>query len=63
MSQKFRMYMMYMAVQKSVTIREDQEEYVQDQHLNLSRFLQAKLDECIATGETEASNQNATGDT
>lgn len=32
-------------LQKSITIREDQEEYIKDIHLNLSRFVQDKLDE------------------
>ncbi len=36
--------MMIMVVQKTITIREDQEEYIVKNHLNLSRFVQNKLD-------------------
>ncbi|WP_256388578.1 hypothetical protein [Haladaptatus sp. W1] len=36
-----------MATRKNITIRDDQEEWVQDNHLNLSRFVQDKLDELI----------------
>jgi uncharacterized protein YqfB (UPF0267 family) len=32
---------------KSITIRDDHEEWIQDNHLNLSRFVQDQLDELI----------------
>jgi len=32
---------------KTITIREDQEEWIQDNHLNLSSFVQEQLDELI----------------
>jgi hypothetical protein len=32
---------------KNITIRDDQEEWIQDNHLNLSSFVQEKLDELI----------------
>jgi hypothetical protein len=35
------------ATRKNITIRDDQEEWVQDNHLNLSRFVQDKLDDLI----------------
>ncbi len=34
-----------MVVQKTITIREDQEEAIRNNHINLSRFVQDKLDE------------------
>ncbi|WP_458206547.1 hypothetical protein [Haladaptatus sp. NG-SE-30] len=40
-----------MATRKNITIRDDQEEWVQDNHLNLSRFVQDKLDELIEERE------------
>ncbi|ESS10376.1 MAG: hypothetical protein A07HR60_02391 [uncultured archaeon A07HR60] len=36
-----------MVKKKTITIQEDQEEWIQDNHLNLSSFVQAKLDEHI----------------
>ena len=36
-----------MAKRKTISIREDQEEWIQDNHLNLSSFVQEKLDELI----------------
>jgi hypothetical protein len=33
--------------QKHITIRDDHEEWIQDNHLNLSRFVQDNLDELI----------------
>ncbi|WP_458190487.1 hypothetical protein [Haladaptatus sp. NG-WS-4] len=36
-----------MATRKTISIRDDQEEWIQDNHLNLSSFVQAKLDEHI----------------
>jgi len=41
----------YVAKQKSITIRDDQEEWVQENHLNLSKFVQDKLDELIEERE------------
>jgi post-segregation antitoxin (ccd killing protein) len=35
------------AQRKNITIRDDQEEWIQDNHLNLSRFVQDALDEMI----------------
>ena len=32
---------------KTITIREDQDEWIEDQHLNLSSFVQGQLDELI----------------
>jgi post-segregation antitoxin (ccd killing protein) len=45
-------------IQKSITIREDQEEYIKDIHLNLSRFVQEKLDEHKKEHTTDAENQD-----
>jgi hypothetical protein len=41
-----------MAVQKSITIREDQEEWIQENHLNLSSFVQEQLDVFIEERES-----------
>ena len=38
---------MYIMEQKSVTIREDQSEWLENNHLNLSAFLREKLDDKI----------------
>jgi hypothetical protein len=35
------------ATRKNITVRDDQEEWIQENHLNLSRFVQDKLDELI----------------
>jgi len=32
---------------KTITIREDQEEWIQENHLNLSSFIREQLDELI----------------
>ena len=37
---------------KNITIREDQEEWIQNNHLNLSSFVQEKLDELIEERES-----------
>jgi hypothetical protein len=37
----------HVATRKNITIRDDQEEWIQDNHLNLSSFIQEKLDELI----------------
>ena len=38
---------MHAVKRKTITIREDQQEWIQDNHLNLSSFVQEKLDELI----------------
>lgn len=35
------------ATRKNISIRDDQEEWIQENHLNLSSFVQEKLDELI----------------
>lgn len=40
-----------MATRKNITVRDDQEEWIQENHLNLSRFVQDKLDELIEQRE------------
>jgi len=37
-----------MAVTKTITIREDQEEWLKKNYINLSRFVKAKIDEEMA---------------
>jgi hypothetical protein len=37
---------------KNITIREDQAEWVEENHLNLSSFIQEKLDELIEQRES-----------
>lgn len=37
-----------MAVTKTITIREDQEEWLRKNYINLSRFVKAKIDEEMA---------------
>ena len=36
-----------MATRKNITVRDDQEEWIQENHLSLSSFVQEKLDELI----------------
>ena len=36
---------------KTITIREDQNEWIEDHHLNLSSFIREKLDELIEARE------------
>jgi hypothetical protein len=36
---------------KTITIREDQDEWIEDQHLNLSSIIREKLDELIEERE------------
>ncbi|WP_256566823.1 hypothetical protein [Natrinema gelatinilyticum] len=36
---------------KTITIREDQDGWIEEQHLNLSSFVQEKLDELIEERE------------
>jgi len=38
---------------KTITIKEKQEEWIQKNHLNLSRFVQDKLEELIDDGSGE----------
>jgi hypothetical protein len=38
---------MHTVKRKTITIREDQEEWIQENHLNLSSFVQEQLDELI----------------
>ena len=38
---------MHTVRRKTITIREDQEEWIQENHLNLSSFVQEQLDELI----------------
>ncbi len=37
----------YVVRRKNITIREDQAEWVEDNHLNLSSFVRGQLDELI----------------
>jgi len=37
----------YVVERKDITIREDQAEWLEDSHLNLSSFVREKLDELI----------------
>jgi len=39
------------ATRKTISIRDDQEEWIQDNHLSLSSFVQEKLDELIEERE------------
>jgi hypothetical protein len=39
------------ATRKNISIRDDQEEWIQENHLNLSSFVQEKLDELIEERE------------
>ena len=41
-----------MATRKTISIRDDQEEWIQANHLNLSSFVQEKLDELIKERES-----------
>ena len=46
-------YVIYgVATRKTISIRDDQEEWIQDNHLNLSSFVQEKLDELIEERES-----------
>ncbi len=42
---------MHTVKRKTITIREDQDEWIEDQHLNLSSFIQEKIDELIEERE------------
>lgn len=42
-----RTHIMRIMQRKNITIREDQEEWIRKNHLNLSRFVQDKLDELM----------------
>ena len=41
------MYSAYVVRRKNITIREDQAEWVEENHLNLSSFVRGQLDELI----------------
>jgi len=41
----------YIVRRKNITIREDQAEWVEENHLNLSSFVRGKLDELIEERE------------
>ena len=43
---------MHTVKRKTITIREDQEEWIQENHLNLSSFVQEQLDELIEQRES-----------
>ena len=43
---------MHIVQRKTITIREDQEEWIQDNHLNLSSFVQEKQDKLIEQRES-----------
>ena len=40
-------------IKKTITIREDHEEWIKRRHINLSRFVQAKIDEEIKSEENQ----------
>ena len=40
-------------IKKTITIREDQEEWIKRKHINLSRFVQAKIDEEMRSEENQ----------
>ncbi len=48
---KYYVYNTRVAKRKNITVRDDQEEWIQENHLNLSRFVQDKLDELIEERE------------
>ena len=41
------MYHTYVVTRKNITVRDDQEEWIQENHLNLPRFVQDKLNKII----------------
>ncbi len=41
-----------MTTHKDISIRDDQEEWIQDNHLDISSFVQEKLDELIEERES-----------
>ena len=43
---------MHTVERKNITIREDQSEWIEKNHLNLSSFVQEKLDELIEERES-----------
>ena len=49
---KHQTYSMHTVRRKTITIREDQEEWIQENHLNLSSFVQEQLDELIEERES-----------
>ena len=44
---EYHVYHTCVATRKNITVRDDQEKWIQENHLNLSRFVQDKLDELI----------------
>ena len=46
------MYIIYM-IHKSITIRDDQEEWLRKKHINFSRWIQSKIDEEIEKEKKE----------
>ena len=48
---EYRVYHTCVATRKNITVRDDQEEWIQNNHLNLSSFVQEKLDELIEERE------------
>lgn len=48
---EYHAYHTCVAKRKNITVRDDQEEWIQENHLNLSRFVQDKLDELIEERE------------
>ena len=42
---------MHTVKRKTITIREDQDEWIEDHHLNLSSFIREQLDELIEERE------------
>jgi ABC-type transporter Mla maintaining outer membrane lipid asymmetry ATPase subunit MlaF len=44
---RIRAHSVYVVRRKNITIREDQAEWVEENHLNLSSFVRGKLDELI----------------
>ena len=50
-----------MAVTKTITIREDQEEWLRKNYINLSRFVKAKIDEEMAKRAHEGREEEREG--
>lgn len=49
------LYVIYMR-EKSITVREDQAEWIEENYLNLSRFVQGKLDELMSDNNGKTRN-------
>lgn len=50
----YMLYIVYIMIQKSISITEDQQEFIIDTNLNLSRFVQSKLNEQIEGRSNES---------